>query len=125
MTYVDGFVLPIPKKNTVKYKKMAMEAGRMWMKHGALQYVEAMGDDIKGMPGCGNFKNMAKPKAGETVWFSWIMYKNKAHRNKVNATVMKAFAKKYGNMDMKDMPFDVKRMASGGFVPKVSFKKGK
>ena len=123
MAYVDGFVLPIPTKNTGKYKKMAQEAGRVWMKHGALQYVEAMGEELKGMPGCGNFKNMVKPKAGETIWFSWIMYKNKAHRNTVNKRVMKYFEDTYG----KDfpMPFDVRRMAMGGFTPMVNLKRGR
>jgi len=118
MTYVDGFVLSVPKKNTGKYTKMAQEACKVWMRHGALQYVECKGEDLKGMPGCGNFLQMFKPKKGETIWFSWIMYKNKAHRNKVNKTVMKVFEKKYGK-DMKkmeqSMPFDMKRMAYGGF----------
>lgn len=124
MTYVDGFVLPIPKKNTSTYRKMAQEAGKMWIKHGALQYVEAMGDDFKTMHGVKSFPKMVKPKSGETVWFSWIMYNSRAHRDHVNKAVMKAFEKKYGTPDMK-MPFDIKRMAMGGFKPQVSFKKGK
>ena len=110
--YVDGFVLPVPKKNLKAYLKMARWGGELWMKHGALEYHEAMGDDLKttfGLP----FTKLAKTRPGETVFFSWIVYKSKAHRDAVNARVMKDPA--MGECAPKKMPFDVKRMAYGGF----------
>jgi alkaline phosphatase len=112
MTYVDGFVIPVPKSKLAQYKKMAAWGRKMWMKHGALQYFECVGDDLAGMPGCGTFKSMAGLKPTETVFFSFIIYKSKAHRDTVNRKVM---------ADMKtqpmpeSMPFDLKRMAFGGF----------
>ena len=110
MTYVDGFVIPIAKGKVAGYKKMATWGKKMWMKHGALQYFECVGDDLSGMPECGNFTTMAKLKPSETVFFSFIIYKNKAHRNAVNKKVM---------AEMKSMPpsmpFDLKRMTYGGF----------
>lgn len=112
MTYVDGFVIPAPKKKTAAYKKMATWGKKIWMKHGALHYFECVADDLKTMPGCGDFKKMAGLKSTETVWFSFIVYKSKAHRNAVNKKVM-AEMQKVGMP--KDMPFDPKRMAFGGF----------
>ena len=111
--YVDGFVLPVPKKNLAAYRRLSQRAGRIWREHGALEYREAVGDDIKtkmGLP----FPRTVKGKAGETVVFSWILYKSRAHRDAVNKKVMKdpRLAKM---MDPKSMPFDVKRMAYGGF----------
>jgi uncharacterized protein YbaA (DUF1428 family) len=112
MTYVDGFVIPVAKNKVAEYKKMAAMGKKAWMKHGALQYFECEGDDLAGMPECGNFKTLAGLKPTETVFFSFIVYKNKAHRNAVNKKVM---------AEMKDqgmppsMPFDMKRMAFGGF----------
>lgn len=110
--YIDGFVLCVPKKNLKAYRKMSLEGGKIWKDHGALQYTETYGDDIKGIPGCLPFPKLVKPKKGEMILFSWILYKSKAHRNKVNALVMKD--KRMEKMDKK-MPFDLKRMAYGGF----------
>lgn len=113
--YVDGFVLPVPKKNLGKYKKMAGEGGKIWMKHGALQYVECIGEDLESASkwGCLPFPKMAKIKPNEIVVFSFIVYKSRTHRDRVNAKVMK-------DSDMnpskqKEMPFEMKRMAVGGF----------
>jgi len=111
MRYVDGFLLAVPKKNLAACKKMAAWGKRIWMKDGALQYVECVGDDLKpsfGMP----FPKQMKLKPGEVPVFSWIAYKSKAHRDQVNAKVMKDPA--MGNMPKK-MPFDPKRMCYGGF----------
>jgi alkaline phosphatase len=114
MTYVDGFVIPVKKSNVKKYVKMAQWGKRVWMKHGALQYFECKGDDLKVMHGTLGFTKMAKLKQGETVFFSFIVYKNKAHRNKVNKAVMKEMEKDTSwTPDM--MPHDPKRMAYGGF----------
>jgi uncharacterized protein YbaA (DUF1428 family) len=113
MKYVDGFVLPVPKKNLPAYRRMAQKAGKVWREHGALEFRECVGDDLKvkmGVP----FPRMAKLKPGETVVFSWIVYKSRADRDRVNAKVMKdpRLAKM---MDPKAMPFDDKRMSYGGF----------
>jgi uncharacterized protein YbaA (DUF1428 family) len=113
MRYVDGFVLTVPKKNLAAYRRMAGIACKVWKDHGALDYIEAVGDDLKvkfGLP----FPKLVKPKAGETIVFSYIVYKSKAHRNKVNAKVMKD-PRLTGSMNDKAMPFDPKRMAYGGF----------
>ncbi len=112
MSYVDGFVIPVAKKNVAAYKKMAAWGKKTWMKHGALQYFECMGDDLKSMPQCGDFKTMASLKPNETVFFSFIVYKNKAHRNAVNKKVMAEMQQQ--NMPAT-MPFDPKRMAYAGF----------
>jgi uncharacterized protein YbaA (DUF1428 family) len=111
MKYVDGFVIPVPKKNLEAYRRMARIGAKVWMKHGALDYKECAGDDLKPQWGA-LFPKMTKLKPGETVVFSYIVFKSRAHRDKVNAKVMKEMEK----MDMpKDMPFDMKRMAYGGF----------
>ena len=110
MPYVDGFVIPVPKKSIAAYRKMARMGARAWKKHGALEYVECVGDDLKAPFGTA-FPKALKVKANETVVFSWIVYKSRAHRDAVNAKVMKEMA----NMDPKAMPFDVKRMLYGGF----------
>lgn len=123
MAYVDGFVLPVPKKNLKKYRKMAEEGGKMWKKHGALQYFECVGNDLhpKGDAKCLTFPKLAKAKPGETVFYSFIVYKSRAHRDAVNARVMKDPAMNDPkNKDMK-MPFDVKRMAYGGFKAIVEY----
>jgi uncharacterized protein YbaA (DUF1428 family) len=114
MKYVDGFVLVVPKKNLKAYTKMAELAGKVWKEHGALEYLECIGDDLKTQMGV-PFPKLAKAKAGETVVFSYIVYKSRAHRDKVNAKVMKD--KRMNEMCGKDksMPFDIKRMAYGGF----------
>jgi uncharacterized protein YbaA (DUF1428 family) len=110
--YVDGFVLVVPKKNLKAYTKMATLASKVWHDHGALEYRECVGDDLT--PPCGlPFPKLAKLKAGETVVFSWIVYKSKAHRDKVNAKVRKD--PRLAAMGDKPMPFDMKRMAYGGF----------
>ena len=113
--YVDGFVIPVPKKNTGKYRKMAREAKVIWMKFGALDYKECILDDVRPDPVVKlTFPKMAKTKRGETVWFSYIVYKSKKHRDEVNKKVMAYFQKKYGKKEMK-MPFDMKRFSYGGF----------
>jgi uncharacterized protein YbaA (DUF1428 family) len=112
MKYVDGYVLPVPKKNLKAYIRMARLGEKMWRKHGALDYKECVGDDLKtkwGTP----FPRMMKLKPGETVVFSYIVFKSRAHRDQVNAKVMKEMDKM--GFDPKDMPFDVKRMVYGGF----------
>ena len=113
MQYVDGFVLPVPKKNLKVYRTIAQKAGKIWREHGALQYVEAVGDDLDvkfGLP----FTKLAKTKPGETIIFSWIVYKSRAHRDKVNAKVM-SDPRLNEMMKNSKMPFDMKRMAYGGF----------
>jgi uncharacterized protein YbaA (DUF1428 family) len=113
MAYVDGFLLPIPKKNRAKYLKMARLAGKVWKDHGALAYVEASADDVK--PGkWTSFPQAVKLKKGEEVWFSYAVYNNRAHRDRVMKKVMsdKRLAKM---MDPKNMAFDGKRMIWGGF----------
>ncbi len=113
MKYVDGYVLPVPKKNLAAYRRMAQRAGKVWREHGALQFRECVGDDLKTIR-VKSFPSMIKPKRGEKVVFSWIVFKSRAHRDSVNAKVMKdpRLAKM---MDMKAMPFDSKRMVYGGF----------
>ena len=111
MRYVDGFVLPVPKKNLKAYRRMAKVGLRLWMKHGALDYMECVGDDLNLSFGL-SFLKLAKARPGETVFFSFIVYKSRAHRDRVNAAVMKDPL--MGKMP-KSMPFDVKRMAVGGF----------
>ena len=113
MQYVDGFVLPVPKKNLAAYRRMAQKAGRVWRDHGALEFRECAGDDLNVKMGV-SFPRKLKLKRGETVVFSWIVFKSRAHRDSVNAKVMKdqRLAKM---MDTKSMPFDVKRMVYGGF----------
>jgi uncharacterized protein YbaA (DUF1428 family) len=119
--YVDGFVLTIPKKKVAEYKKMAQEASAVWMKFGALSYRECMIEDAKPKWVTFTFAKMAKAKPGETVWFSYIEYKNKKHRDQVNTKVMAHFDKKYSEEEQKkSMPFDMKRMAYGGFTAEVS-----
>jgi uncharacterized protein YbaA (DUF1428 family) len=113
MGYVDGFVLPVPKKNLQAYRRMAQKAGKLWREHGALDYKECAGDDLNTKMGVPFSKN-AKAKSGETVIFAYIVFKSRAHRDRVNAKVMKD-PRITGMCDSKDMPFDVKRMVYGGF----------
>jgi uncharacterized protein YbaA (DUF1428 family) len=113
MAYVDGFVLAVPKKKLNAYKRLARIASKVWRDHGALDYRECVGDDLQtkfGLP----FPKLAKLKTGETVVFAWISYKSRAHRNRVNAKVMKD-KRITASCDPNNMPFDVKRMAYGGF----------
>jgi uncharacterized protein YbaA (DUF1428 family) len=111
MRYIDGYVLPVPKKKLKTYAHMAEMGAKMWMKHGALDYKECVGEDLKNKWGT-TFSKMMNLKPGETVVFSYIVFKSRAHRDRVNAKVMKEM-EKMG--DMQDMPFDVKRMVYGGF----------
>lgn len=111
--YVDGYVLPIPKRNLKKYQKMALKAGKIWREHGALDYRECAGDDLNTKM-CLSFHRGIKTKPGETVVFAYVVYKSRAHRDKVNARVMKD-PRLEKMMDPKDMPFDAERMIYGGF----------
>jgi uncharacterized protein YbaA (DUF1428 family) len=113
MPYVDGFLIPVPKKNLAAYRKMAAKAGKIWMELGALEYRECVGDDLK-TKGMTSFTKSAGAKATEAVVFSWIVYKNKAHRDRVNSKVMKD-PRILKIMKQTAMPFDAKRMAYGGF----------
>ena len=113
MNYVDGYVLPVPRKNLAAYRRMAAEAGKVWRKYGALQFCECIGDDLK-MVKMKSFPSLVKPKRGETVVFSWIMFKSRAHRDSVNARVMKD-PRLIKMMKSKKVPFDSKRMTYGGF----------
>jgi len=113
MSYVDGYVLPVPKKNLAAYRRIARKAGRIWREHGALEYRECAGDDLHvkmGVP----FPRLVKPRPGETVVFSWIRFKSRAHRDRVNAKVMKD-PRLAAMMDPKSVPFDCKRITYGGF----------
>lgn len=118
--YVDGFVIPIPKKNTAKYKKMATEGSKAWKKFGALDYKECILDDANPPFVKLTFPKMIKSKPSEAVWFSFIVFKSRAHRDSVNKKVMAYFSKKYSEADMKAMPFDMNRFSFGGFKVIVS-----
>lgn len=111
--YIDGFVLPVPKKNLDAYRRMAQKAGKVWRDHGAVEFRECVGDDLNVKMGT-PFPRGIKLKPGETVLFSYIVFKSRAHRDRVNARVMKdpRLAKM---MDPKATPFDAKRMMYGGF----------
>ena len=113
MPYVDGFLLPIPRRNIERYKKMARLAATVWREHGALEYREAVGDDLKVKWGTA-FPRVARAKSAETVIFAWIVYQSRAHRDRVNRKVMKD-PRLAEMMQGMDMPFDMKRMAYGGF----------
>jgi len=111
--YVDGFVVPVPKKKLQDYRRMSQKAGKVWREHGALEYIECVADDVK--PGKHtSFPQSVKLKPGETVIFAYIVYKSRTQRDRINAKVMKdpRLAKM---MDPKAMPFDGKRMFWGGF----------
>lgn len=113
MAYVDGFLLAVPKKKLPEYLRIAKRAGRIWRDYGAIEYRECVGDDLvikMGMP----FPRAAKAKPGETVVFSWVVYRSRGHRDQVNRKVMKD-PRIAAMMDPKAMPFDVKRMTYGGF----------
>jgi uncharacterized protein YbaA (DUF1428 family) len=114
MLYVDGYVLPVPKKNLKAYARMAQKAAKIWKEHGALEIRECAGDDFTcefAIP----FPKQIKLKPGETVVFSWIVFKSRAQRDRVNAKVM-ADPRLASMMDPKSMPFDCKRMVYGGFT---------
>ncbi len=111
--YVDGFLLPVPRKNLEAYRRMSQKAGKVWREHGALEYRECVGEDVR-KKGAEPFRRGVRLKPRETVVFSWIVYKSRADRDRVNAKAMKD-PRIAGMMDGKSMPFDVKRMAYGGF----------
>ena len=118
MAYVDGYVLPVPKNKLADYRRMSKKAGKIWREHGAVEYMECAADDVK--PGkWTSFPQAVKLKPDEIVVFSWIVYKSRAARDRINAKVMKdpRLAKM---MDPKKLPFDGKRMFWGGFKPIVS-----
>src|SRR5690606_28171302 len=112
--YADGFVIPVPQKKLAQYRRIATKAGKVWMEHGALAYYECVGDDLTPEGFVTTFPKMAKLKPGETVIFSGILYRSRAHRNSVMRKVM-ADPRLATMMDPKDPPFDMKRMAMGGF----------
>ena len=113
MPYVDGFVVPVPKRNLKAYRRLATQAGKLWREHGAVDYWECVADDVK--PGkVTSFPRSVKLKSGETVLFSWIVFKSRAHRDQVNAKVM-ADPRLGSMMDGKTSPFDASRMIYGGF----------
>lgn len=121
MKYVDGFVIVVPEKNLTAYRKMAEEAGKIWKKYGALEYIESVGEDLdpdvpaemKGV----TFTQMAGANTGETVVFSYILFNSRQHRDEVNARVMKEMDAEMNKPEKKGkpMPFDMKRAAYGGF----------
>jgi uncharacterized protein YbaA (DUF1428 family) len=111
--YVDGFVVPVPKRKLKAYVGLARRAAKVWREHGALEYRECVADDVK-VGKRTSFPRSVKRKPGETVVFSWIVYKSRAHRDRVNAKVMKD-PRLADMMDLKNLPFDAKRMIYGGF----------
>ena len=118
MRYVDGFVVPVPKRKLAAYRRMARTAGKVWRDHGALEYIESVADDVK--PGKHtSFPQSVKLKPGEVVWFSWIVYKNRKQRDAVMKKVMKD-KRLASMMDPKSMPFDGKRMFYGGFKTMIN-----
>ena len=113
MAYVDGFVVPVPRKNRQSYLRMARKAGKIWREHGALEYRESVADDVKWGKRT-SFPRSVKLKGSEVVWFSWIVYRSRRDRDRVLARVMKD-KRLAPMMDPKKMPFDAKRMIYGGF----------
>ncbi len=113
MNYVDGFVLPVPKKKLADYKKLAAKAGKIWKEYGALDYVECVSDDVKSGKWT-SFPQSVKLKAGETVVFAYIVYKSRAHRDSINKKIMKD-PRIQAMCNPAGMPFDGKRMFWGGF----------
>jgi uncharacterized protein YbaA (DUF1428 family) len=111
--YVEGFIVPVPKTNLQTYRRLAQKAGQVWREYGALEYVECVADDVK-LGGYTSFPQSVKLKAGETVIFAYIVYKSRAHRDRVNAKVIKD-TRLAGTMRPQEMPFDGTRMFWGGF----------
>jgi uncharacterized protein YbaA (DUF1428 family) len=109
--YADGFLLAVPKRKLDAYRTMSRKAGKIWKEYGALEYIECTGDDLKVKMGL-SFTKVARVKPGEVAVFSWILYKSRADRDRINRKVMSDPRLK---MDVKSMPFDMKRMAYGGF----------
>src|ERR1700680_2290040 len=113
MPYVDGFIVPVPKKKLAAYRRMAKKAAKVWREHGAVEYRDWVANDVK-MGKWTSFPRSVKLKPDETVVFAWIVYKSRAQRDRVNAKVMKD-ARLADMMDPKSMPFDGKRLIYGGF----------
>jgi uncharacterized protein YbaA (DUF1428 family) len=118
MNYVDGYVLPVPKKNLSVYRQIAQKAGKIWREHGALDYCESVADDVKSGKWT-SFPRSVKLKRGETVVFSYVIYKSRGARDRINAKVMKD-PRLAAHMDPGNLPFDGKRMFWGGFKTIVS-----
>ena len=112
MSYIDGFVIPVKKENIEAYRQMAEKGAKIWMKHGALDYKECVLEDSKESEWCSTFEKTVQPNPGETIVFSYIVYKDRTHRDEVNAKVM---ADPELKCDPDNTPFDMKRMAYGGF----------
>jgi uncharacterized protein YbaA (DUF1428 family) len=112
MHYVDGFVIPVPKRKVQAYRRIALKTGKIWREHGALEVRECVGEDLA-VKGLVPFPRRVKLKPGETVVFSWIVFKSRAHRDRVNAKVMKD--PRLAAMDPTTVPFDVTRVVYGGF----------
>jgi uncharacterized protein YbaA (DUF1428 family) len=119
MDYVDGFVMAIPRRKLKEYRRLAQRAGKIWKEYGALQYRECTGDDLKVKFGIA-FPKLIKQKPSEVVVFSWITYKSKGQRNRIMKKVMED-PRLADMMDPDNMPFDMKRMAYGGFKTIVSY----
>ena len=117
--YVDGFVIPIPKRNLKRYRRIARNAGKIWMEYGAVEYRECVAEDLAAT-GVTSFRKLLKLKPGETALFSWIVYRSKADRKRVNARIMKD-ERILAMMSEDDNPFDNRRMAYGGFKAIVEF----
>ena len=113
MAYVDGFVVPVPRKRIAAYRAMARRAGKVWKEHGALEFRECVADDVKRGKRT-SFPRSVQLKSGETVVFSYIVFRSRAERDRINAKVMKD-KRLAASMDPKNMPFDAKRMIWGGF----------
>ncbi len=118
MAYVDGFVLPVPTDNLQAYRRVARKAGKVWMEHGALQYMECVADDVQSGK-LTSFPQAVQLQPGEVVVFSWIFYRSRAHRDKVNALALAD--PRIAAMGPESMPFDAGRMIWGGFKPVVQF----
>ena len=118
MAYVDGFIIPVPTRNLTAYARIARRAGKVWREHGALDYKECVGDDLR-IEGKPLFPNLVKPRRGESIVFSWIVFKSRSHRDKVNAKVI-ADPRLADMMKPGAMPFDMKRLVYGGFKVLVS-----
>jgi uncharacterized protein YbaA (DUF1428 family) len=114
MRYVDGFIVPVPKKNLTAYRRLAQKCGKIWREHGALEFRECVAEDVK-VGKVTSFPQSVKLKPGETVVFSWIVYKSRADRDRINAKVMSDPRLAKTMKDPKSMPFDAKRMIYGGF----------
>jgi uncharacterized protein YbaA (DUF1428 family) len=120
MSYVDGFLLPVPKRRAKAYQKIARLSGQLWMEHGALEYLECVGDDLF-IKGCVPMTKAARCKASETVFFSYIVYRSRAHRDAVNKRVMKD-PRMHLLMQPGAIPFDLQRVHYGGFKPLVELR---